>query len=349
MRATSPAAFDESTVIEASGLRREFRQYRRFPGMWGALRGLFTREHTLVRAVDGIDFSVQRGEAVGYLGQNGAGKSTTIKMLCGILMPTAGHLRVLGRIPHKARRENARRFGAVFGQRSQLWWDLPLTDSFDLHRLMYHVPSPRFRENVAHYTKLLDLTRFLDRPVRQLSLGERMRAELAIALLHDPEIVFLDEPTIGLDVIAKDAIREALRTVNRERGVTLIVTSHDLQDIEHLCPRIVLIHAGRLVFNGTLAELKARLGRQRRIKLTFADDPGDVNFAGARLERRDGRVLHFVFERGAISPIDVLAALPQREQVIDLSIEEPGIEQVLRTFYRGLSSPVSESAQETPR
>ncbi|MBL4645080.1 MAG: ATP-binding cassette domain-containing protein, partial [Rhizobiales bacterium] len=215
-------------IISANGVKKYFRQHKRFPGFRGALKTLFTSEYTEVKAVDGISFTIDAGEAVGYLGPNGAGKSTMIKMLTGILLPTSGDISVLGRVPHKQRMINAHEIGVVFGQRSQLWWDLPVIDSFKLHQSIYDIPEALYRQNLTHFSAMLNLEPFLDRAVRQLSLGQRMRCEIVMALLHDPKILFLDEPTIGLDVVAKDAVRKFLAEMNRERGVTIILTTHDL-------------------------------------------------------------------------------------------------------------------------
>ncbi|MGH3071654.1 MAG: ABC transporter ATP-binding protein, partial [Gaiellaceae bacterium] len=216
--------------------------YKRF--VVRAKTGRLRRERREVRAVDGISYEIEPGAMVGYLGPNGAGKSTTVKMLTGILVPSAGEIRVAGLDPSRQRIELTRRIGVVFGQRSQLWWDLPLADSFDLLRHIYRVPAARHRENLDRFTEVLGLGPFLDTPVRQLSLGQRMRGELTAALLHDPEVIFLDEPTIGLDVVAKQRVRQFLVELNRERGVTVLLTTHDLGDIERLCSRLVVIDQG---------------------------------------------------------------------------------------------------------
>ncbi len=303
--------------------------------MLGALRTLFTSEYTEVNAVDGISFAIQRGESVGYLGPNGAGKSTMIKMLAGILVPTGGSVEVLGRTPHSQRMQNAAEIGVVFGQRSQLWWDLPVIDSFELNRRIYRIPAERYRDNLAYFAEMLALTPFLDRAVRQLSLGQRMRCEMVMALLHDPKILFLDEPTIGLDVIAKDAVRRFLRGINRERAVTLILTTHDLQDIEQICPRLIMVDEGKLLYDGELGRLRGTLGARRRLKLEFADDPGPVTLATARLTADEGPVKHYLIENETVSLMDVLAEVGAGRGITDAAIEEPSIEEVIRTFYAG--------------
>jgi ABC-type multidrug transport system ATPase subunit len=222
-------------IIETRDLRKVFRSLVRRPGMAGTLRTLFSRDYEDKIAVEGITMALDEGELVGYIGPNGAGKSTTIKMLTGILVPTSGTVRVAGLVPHEQRQRNARNIGVVFGQRSQLYWDLPLVESFELLRAIYGIPAQRYRANLDHFTDVLDMGPFLRTPVRQLSLGQRMRGDFAAAMLHDPHVVFLDEPTIGLDVVAKEAIREFVARVNRERGTTFILTTHDLADVERLC------------------------------------------------------------------------------------------------------------------
>ena len=321
-------------IIWAEAVSKRFRQHKRFAGVRGALRSLITREFTEVVAVDEVSFAIEAGEAVGYLGPNGAGKSTMIKMLTGILVPSGGTVNVLGRVPHEHRVENARRIGVVFGQRSQLWWDLPVRDSFHLHQRIYNIAPKRFAENLGHFTELLQLTPFLDRAVRQLSLGQRMRAEIVMSLLHDPEILFLDEPTIGLDVVAKDEVRRFLAAINRERGTSIILTTHDLVDIEQICPRLVMVDEGRLLFDGPLVRLRTALGSARRLKLEFAADPGPVELAGARLVRDEGVDKHYLIERSEVSLVEVLAGVPSEAGLRDIAIEEPGIEEVIRGFYR---------------
>jgi ABC-2 type transport system ATP-binding protein len=321
-------------IISASGVEKIFRQPKRHPGFGGAIRSLFSREHTEVRAVNGISFEIQPGEAVGYLGPNGAGKSTMIKMMTGILVPSAGTLEVLGREPHTNRITNAAEIGVVFGQRSQLWWDLPVRDSFDLNRHIYDIPTARFADNLARLTTMLDMASYIDRPVRQLSLGQRMRAEIAMALLHDPKILFLDEPTIGLDVVAKDVVRKFLAEVNRDRGTTIILTTHDLVDIEEICPRLIMVDDGKLLFDGELKHLRQTLGSRRRLKLEFGTDPGPITLKKAQLVTDDGAAKHFLLENEQTSILDVLTELGSGHDLIDIKLEEPNIEEVIRTFYQ---------------
>jgi len=324
-----------STIIEARAVSKRFRQHRRFPGLRGAIRTLFTAEYSEVAAVTDVSYAISQGEAVGYLGPNGAGKSTMIKMLTGILVPTSGAVSVLGRTPHRERMTNAREIGVVFGQRSQLWWDLPVRDSFELHRRIYGIADARFTANLDYLSDLLDLGPFLDRAVRQLSLGQRMRAEIVMALLHDPKILFLDEPTIGLDVVAKDAVRRFLTRVNRERGTTIILTTHDLQDIEQICPRLIMVDQSRLIFDGDLRNLRATLGSRRRLTLEFGADPGSLTLRTALLTADEGLRKHYLLEREDISLVDVLTELGNGYDLKDIAFEEPNIEEVIRTFYQG--------------
>ncbi|MFZ5640723.1 MAG: ABC transporter ATP-binding protein [Bacillota bacterium] len=247
-------------VIEARGLTREFKIFRRREGVGGAFLDLFHREYRTLRAVDGIDFCVEEGEMVGYIGANGAGKSTTIKMLTGILVPTAGEIRVLGYVPHKERERYTHHIGVVFGQRSQLWWDIAVIESYRLLRRVYHISEQDFRARLDMFNDIMGLADFLNLPVRKLSLGQKMRCELAAALLHNPSILFLDEPTIGLDVLAKAKIRDFLKNINREFRTTVILTTHDLGDIEALCPRVAIIDRGRMLFDDAVDNLYTQWG-----------------------------------------------------------------------------------------
>ncbi len=326
-------------MIEVRDLRKEFRVYRHHRGGLGALRNLLTRQFNVVHAVDGISFDIAAGELVGYLGPNGAGKSTTLKMLTGILVPTSGHLLVDGRIPWQQRREHVHRIGAVFGQRTGLWWDLPVIESMDLLRHIYRVPEDRYRANMALFGDLLGLGEFMDTPVRSLSLGQRMRADLAAALLHDPKLLFLDEPTIGLDVVAKERIREFIRSVNRERGTTVILTTHDLGDVEKLCERVIMIDHGRIMFDGALETLRRRFGEGRMLVVDFETLPRDLALPGAQLMRTEGNRAWFRVStngngsEGGVAP--VVAELFRQHHVLDLSVQEPEIEEVVRRIYEG--------------
>ena len=254
------------TIICTRDLRKTFRVARRRPGFVGGIRSLVNPLVHEVVAVDRVSLSVARGEMVACLGPNGAGKSTTIKMLTGILVPSGGVAEVFGLQPHRHRRAIAQRIGVVFGQRTQLWWDLPLRDSFNLLRSIYRIPTDRFARNLRAFSDLLDLDAFIDTPVRQLSLGQRMRGDLAAALLHDPEVLYLDEPTIGLDVVAKHRVRSFLRELNEERGVTVLLTTHDMADVERLCSRLLIIDHGQLLFDGGIDEMRGRVGPESTLE-----------------------------------------------------------------------------------
>jgi ABC-2 type transport system ATP-binding protein len=298
-------------------------------------RGRVRRERRDVEAVRGINVSIDAGSLVGYLGPNGAGKSTTIKMLTGILVPSGGRVRVAGLDPSRQRIELARRIGVMFGQRVQLWWDLPLVDSFDLLRHVYRVPAERYRAHLAQFRELLDLDPFLDTPVRQLSLGQRVRGELTAAMLHDPELLFLDEPTIGLDVVAKARVREFLVTINRERGVTVLLTTHDLSDIERLARRLLIIDRGSLIFDGTVETLVERFGQERTLVVDLEEAGPPLEVAGARVVRVDGPRQWLRFRRGETTAAQLTAAVAARAPLVDLALEEPDIEDIVRRIYEG--------------
>jgi ABC-2 type transport system ATP-binding protein len=301
---------------------------------------LFTREYTTTTAVSGISYAVERGELIGYIGPNGAGKSTTIKMLTGVLVPTSGTLEVGGLVPWRRREENALNIGVVFGQRSQLWWDLPLIESFDLVATMYRVEPDRYRRNLGRFRELLDLDEFIDTPVRQLSLGQRMRGDLTAALLHDPRIVYLDEPTVGLDIIAKERIRAFIAEMNRDRGTTVILTTHDLADVERLCRRVILIDEGRILYDGTVERLMASYAPYRVLVVRLAtdhegdaDDDRPFESPGVEVAERGSGVLRLRFDPSVITAPALISEVVRRFPVSDLSIVEPELESVIRELY----------------
>jgi len=323
-------------MIEVSHLSKRFWVSRHHRGVGGALRNLVTRDGHEVRAVDDLSFSVASGEMVGYVGPNGAGKSTTIKMLTGILVPSDGQVTVAGMVPWRQRRELAMRIGVVFGQRSQLWWDLPLIESLELLRHVYRVPGDRFAANLARYREILDLDPFLNTPVRQLSLGQRMRGDLTAALLHEPPILYLDEPTIGLDVVAKARMREVLVQVNREQGVTVLLTTHDMSDIAHLCRRMLIIDHGSLLYDGSVEAIRDRFGTERTLVVDLDDAHainGPLQVLGAEEVRADGPRRWLRFERNQITAADLIAAVTARYRIRDLTLEEPDIEGIVRRIY----------------
>jgi ABC-2 type transport system ATP-binding protein len=292
-----------------------------------------------VRAVDDLSFTVDRGEVVGYIGPNGAGKSTTIKMLTGILVPSGGSIRVAGVDPSRHRLKLAKRIGVVFGQRTTLWWDLPLKDSFAVLQKMYDVPRARHAENLATFVELLDLGDLLDVPVRQLSLGQRMRGDIAAALLHDPEIVYLDEPTIGLDIISKARLREFLQQVNSERRTTVILTTHDLDDIEALCSRVMVIDHGHKVYDGTLTGLRSSQSAPRTLVVDLASSMEPITIDGADVLKVDGPRQWLSFP-ASTSAAPLVAQVAARYPLVDLSVAEPTIEAVIAKIYAGSPSGV---------
>ena len=293
-------------------------------------RGRLRRERHVVEAVRGISFTVARGELLGYLGPNGAGKSTTIKMLTGILVPSGGRVQVAGLDPSRRRVQLAQRIGVMFGQRVQLWWDLPLADSFELLRYIYRVPADRYRANLARFREVFELDPFLQTPVRQLSLGQRIRGELTAAMLHDPELLFLDEPTIGLDVVAKQRVRDFLIEINRERGVTVLLTTHDLGDIERLCTRLLVIDHGTLIWDGGIADLKERYGAERTLVVDLEEPAPPLDVDGAEVERVEGPRQWLRF-RGPAADLTTRVAATAR--LVDLQISEPDIEEIVRRIY----------------
>jgi ABC-2 type transport system ATP-binding protein len=312
-------------LISLENVTKEFVRYRK--------AGRVRRRREAVSAVSDLSFEVEAGSIVGYIGPNGAGKSTTVKMLTGILVPTAGRVRVEGLDPQRHRVELARRIGVVFGQRTQLWWDLPLRDSFELLRYVYRMPEPWHRALLAEFVELLDLAEFLDTPVRQLSLGQKMRGELTAALLHEPAILYLDEPTIGLDVVSKGRVREFLATVNRERGVTILLTTHDLADVERLSSRLMVIDGGRLVYDGTVDALRSRYGRWRTLIVDLEDERPPLAVERAEFVKAEGRRQWLRFVRTETTAADLIAEVGRQTPIIDVAVEEPEIEGVITALY----------------
>ena len=312
-------------LIEAHDLGKTFRVRRR--------AGRLRRRIENVVAVAELSFGIEPGEMVGYIGPNGAGKSTTIKMLTGILVPSHGEVRINGVDPSRRRTEVARNVGVVFGQRTQLWWDLPLVDSFDLLRRVYRVGDADYRATRDELVELLDLGELLEVPVRQLSLGQRMRGDIAASLLHDPAIVYLDEPTIGLDVVSKARVREFLAKRNAERGTTVLLTTHDLDDIEHLCKRVMIIDHGRLLFDGGLVEVIERLGEERTLVVDLATETAPLAIPGTRVVSVIGSRQRLAFKRSETSAANVISAVAAAAEIVELTIEEPDIESAIRRLY----------------
>ena len=318
-----------TAVIETRGLRKDFTV---------SVGGWLHRRTRVVTAVDGIDLTVERGEMIGYIGPNGAGKSTTLKMLTGVLSPSGGEVHVCGLVPVPQRTRLARRIGVVFGARSQLWWDLPLRDSFALLRHVYGVPAGDHAGRLAHCRRLLDLDAFLDTPVRQLSLGQRMRGELTAALLHGPEVLFLDEPTIGLDVVSKQAVRAFLTELGAAGGTTIVLTTHDLADIERLCRRLIVIDQGHIVHDGSLDDLHARYGSRRRVVVDLDEPlPAPVTLPGVVTEsvETDGRRITYALDGSATTAGELVRRLAEVGSLRDISVLEPDIEEVVARLYTG--------------
>jgi ABC-2 type transport system ATP-binding protein len=276
---------------------------------------------------------IERGELVGYIGPNGAGKSTTIKMLTGILVPTSGTIEVAGIVPYEHRSQNARNIGVVFGQRSQLYWDLPLIESFELLRAIYNVPEDRYRRNLSTFIEILEMEPFIRTPVRQLSLGQRMRGDFAAALLHDPQIVYLDEPTIGLDVIAKEAIRDFVRHINAERGATVILTTHDLADVERLSRRIIIIDNGTIIYDGGIEHIKEQYGTHRTLILTLTAPHPNPVLDGAEIVSNEHGLVSYRFDRRLVRADQLIRQATERYELRDVTIEEPDLESIIRRIY----------------
>jgi len=327
-------------LIHVQDLSKEFRTFRRRPGIWGGIQNLFVRDYQTVQAVDRVTFEVAQGEMVGYIGPNGAGKSTTIKMLTGILVPSSGEVCVGGFVPWRERTSYVRTIGVVFGQRTQLWWDIAVIESFHLLRKMYGVSQRDFDDRMAVFGEILGLKEYLHTPVRKLSLGERMRCDLAAALLHNPPLLFLDEPTIGLDVVAKDHIRKFLTAVNERFHTTVLLTTHDLDDIEALCRRIIIIDHGRLLYDGPLELLKQRLLRIKQVKFVMRDAAACARLAalpfdGLEMENVDELTCRVRFDRTRVDTSDLVRQVLARAEVRDLVIEDESIEEVVKRIYAG--------------
>jgi len=327
-------------LISVSDLSKTFRSYRRREGLWGGIRNLFHREHQEMIAVDRVSFSIQRGEMVGYIGPNGAGKSTTIKMLTGILVPSSGEIVINGFVPWRQRTSYVKTIGVVFGQRTQLWWDIAVIESFKLLRRIYDVSQRDFDERMETFNQILGIRDYLNTPVRKLSLGERMRCDLAAALLHNPPLLFLDEPTIGLDVVAKDHIRQFLRAINQRYQTTVLLTTHDLDDIEELCRRILIIDHGHVLYDGDLALLKQKLLRTKQVKFAVRDGEQAARLAtlsreGMELDRVDELTFRIRFDRSRVSTADLMRQILASVEVRDLLIEDEPIEEIIKRIYAG--------------
>ncbi len=325
-------------IIEVKDLVKEFRTFRRREGVLGALQNLVVREYITVHAVDNINFSIEPGEMVGYIGANGAGKSTTIKILTGILAPSSGRVVSNGFVPYEQRRHYTKHIGVVFGQRTQLWWDIAVVESFKLLKEIYEIPEADYRRRLGEFGELLNLKDYLHTPVRKLSLGERMRCDLAASLLHNPPVLFLDEPTIGLDVVAKERIREFLKEINRTEGTTVLLTTHDLSDIEELSRRIIIIDKGKILFDGDLGQMKQRLAEYNQVKFFLKDRSqiprlAQIETDGIVCERVDELTYFIRFDRKRHSSAEVIRQIVNNLEVRDLLVEVEPIEEIVKRIY----------------
>jgi len=318
-------------LVEA--LAKTYRVAERAPGLAGAMRGLVRRQWREVHALADVSFSLEAGELLAFIGPNGAGKSTTVKILSGILRPTSGRVVVGGLVPYEDRIRHVARIGVVFGQRSQLWWDLPVIDGFDLLADIYRVTPAHYRRRRDELVAMLRLEPLLDQPVRQLSLGQRMRAEFAAALLHDPAILFLDEPTIGLDAPSKLAVRAFVQRLNRQQGVTVLLTTHDMHDVEALAERVIVIGQGRVLSDGPVESLRSRVFNERRLHIDFAGPAPDLDMPGVMVRARTERSLELAYDPADIATAKLIAAIASTHAVEDIHVDEPAIEEVIARFY----------------
>jgi len=320
-------------IIEVGGLVKDFKVIKKEKGLSGAFKSLFKSEKKIVRAVDNISFNIQKGETVGYIGPNGAGKSTTIKIMAGILQPTAGTVLIDGLDPQRDRKKVVRNLGVVFGQRTQLYWDLRLGETFELLKRIYRIPDGLYKQNMDLMNDILNINELTDTPVRQLSLGQRMRGDLVAAILHSPPVLFLDEPTIGLDIDGKYAIRKFIKDINDTYKTTIILTTHDLDDIKELCSRIIIINHGKIVEDGSLNNLIGKISPIRKLIVDFYDDPGDISHPKAVVAKKEGARVWFEFEKDAITAAELIADISKQQLIRDLSLEEADIEDIIRSVY----------------
>ncbi len=324
------------SVIEVKDLTKVFKIPKKEPGLGGAVKGLFRPQYDAKTAVNGINFKLEAGEIVGYIGVNGAGKSTTIKMLTGVLMPSGGSIKVLGRDPHKQRIDNARDIGVVFGQRTQLWWDLALIESLNLIARIYNVHPVRYKLMLDEFTKTLDLGELLKVPVRNMSLGQKMRSELAAALIHQPKVVYLDEPTIGLDLIVKERIRDFIKAECTSKGMTVMLTTHDLGDIEELCQRVIIIDNGHIIYDGPIDTIKQRFGKYREITFDTTETVKGLDLPeGAEMLSTENHKVQIRFDRTRSTASKVASRVMNQIEVSDFSLSEPDLAGIVKQIYNG--------------
>lgn len=332
-------------MIQVEHIVKEFVMPKKYPGLKGAIKGLFSTEKVHKLAVDDISFTIDEGEIVGYIGSNGAGKSTTIKMMTGILTPTKGKCVINGVDPNKDRMVNAKNIGVVFGQRTQLWWDLPLSESYTILKEIYDVSDEDYKKRMEFLNEVLDLPAFFDKPVRTLSLGQRMRADLGAALIHNPKVLYLDEPTIGLDLLVKDKIREAIRVINEKYHTTVILTTHDIGDIEELCSRIIVIDEGKKIYDGGLAELKETYGTRRKVIMEVRNVQQSKTLDWAKILEKpkakfsletdeENNQLAITFDKNDLQVSDVIAAAMAATDVKDIQIQETELSEIVKAIYQ---------------
>lgn len=327
-------------MIEVSNLTKEFKTYVKYEGLRGTFKTFFSNEYTIKKAVDNLSFHINRGDMVGYIGLNGAGKSTTIKILSGLLIPTSGECKVNGLIPYKERKKHTKNIGVVFGNRSQLWWDLPVSESFSVLKKIYEIPDAEFKKRLDFLREMLDINEFYLTPVRNLSLGQKMRADLVASMLHNPPVLFLDEPTIGLDILVKDKIRKAIKQINRETNTTVLLTTHDLDDIEKICNKIIVIDKGKKIFDGNMSELKTRFGRNREILVELNDevkiDVKDIvseAFQYISIDEDESGKTRISYDKDHVSLPNLMQNLVGCYNVKDFTAAEPQLEEIVKSIY----------------
>lgn len=319
--------------IEVKNISKEFKVNKRSAGIPGMIANMFLPKYEIKKAVQDLSFTIEKGEMVGFIGPNGAGKSSTIKMLSGILCPDKGSITVNGLIPYKQRKSYVGNIGVVFGQKSQLQWDLPVIDSFELLKAIYRIPDEKYKKNLERFTQMLDMSGFINQPVRQLSLGQRMRADIVASLLHSPEIVFFDEPTIGVDIIGKETIRNFIRELNQQDKVTMIFTTHDMQDIEQTCKRLIIIDKGSLMFDGSLQKIRNKFGTTRRLIAEFNEETNVSPINNVVIEDMKDRKVSFTFDNNIVDVNKLMKEILGNYSVHDITVEEPEIESIIQKMY----------------
>ena len=323
------------SFIEVKNISKEFKVNKRSAGIPGMIANMFVPKFEIKKAVNDLSFKIEKGEMVGFIGPNGAGKSSTIKMLSGILCPDKGSITVGGFVPYKQRKSYVGNIGVVFGQKSQLQWDLPVIDSFELLRAIYRIPEEKYKRNLERFTEMLDMKSFINQPVRQLSLGQRMRSDIVASLLHSPEIVFFDEPTIGVDIIGKETIRSFIKELNEQDKVTMIFTTHDMQDIEQTCKRIIIIDKGSLMYDGSLQEIRSKYGTSRRLIAEFNEETAVAPIKNVIIEDLKDRKASFTFDNNIVDVNKLMHEVLEKYSVHDVTVAEPEIESIIQKMYKG--------------